>query len=349
MSLPYCSHNGFFSQCYNDIHKRVSKKVLGQNASLAGHLQYLQAVGAKQDAKHLKGLFESMRREAEDHYCLPDNVMQHMTEEDRQSYDGERTYVHLPARTFTLSHQRRGLCELFLFTPADDGTNDLLVFPMNLVQLTHFIDHGLLTREQAEEAMALKSPDALTKALGRYLSPLQVATMASWVSNTIAGRIPQGGWPEVYDWSLELLDIKGRNTHPTQRQAAAERLFEVMACFGALLARPTEYRQFEYDPDYVPKKASYTAKRKNKHLMDEVKPRKIRRYVPKRVYEASDAPLATPGPSTGSKQMEHRRKRHKRTYKNGRTIWIDSYVAGDPALGSRVKVADTIELIPRRS
>jgi hypothetical protein len=103
-----------------------------------------------------------------------------------------------------------------------------------------------------------------------------------------------------------------------------------------LLELPPEWKQAEYydSNGYVAPEPSQKKQKSERTF--------VRLYKPavKTIPPVDHVPEPT-----GVKQLEHERIGHWRHYKNGRRIWIKSYKAGNPELGSTINKAKTIEVV----
>lgn len=354
MSVPYCSHNGYFAEMYNNMHIRTGKKAPPFHKLVTGHIQYLQMMGCKGDAKNVRNLLRETERQADAHYCLPDNIMDFI--EDFVS-KFEESFMPPgfmePHHCFTISALREDCKMLILVVPEADGS--MLYFPFNIVKPSAVIKK---VRWNHDESGVSRDPDSFPLDTIRKgikmdyanmlaeakVTPELLAGLTNWSCNTFAFKhAPGSGDLEVREWMIERNAIEEQDIDAVKRAMAVAA--GVITQWAWMMARPAQEVQWDHDPDWVAPKVSYTEQRKGK--IKEPKPRKLRLYVPKQIRPKVDNPDHVPVP-TGAKQYQHTRAGYERTLRNGRKIWIDSYTAGDPSLGSTVGKANTIELVPRR-
>lgn len=351
MGIPYCSHNGFFTECTNDMHRPMKMKKgfrhdEGERAIFAGHLAYLKKLGCKEDATHLKRMLDEAQK-THAHFVLPDNVTSFLDLKAMGEMD-IKMLARWPHEQQTVSWLDQGIRQMVYVTreksrwTQDDDGPVFIAYPMSKIDTTYFADTfpgwDLPTNPTYQQVMS-------NKVVQEKLSIDNMAGLLSWTPNTFCARLTEQGL-QVHDWQIESEVFVRSPQNEASRKLAMDQVSRLIATFLYLWHQPATDAQWDYDPDWVSDKATYTDKRKY-GFKDSVRPTKVRLYVP-RLNRPTVAPDPNHKPDPRGPQQQHIRSGHWRHYKNGRRVWINNYVAGDPSVGSLITQPKTIELVPRR-
>lgn len=340
MNIPYTSHNGFFSEFYNDIrHKnRItgSRQEKAKKILFTGHLQHLKSIKCFKDAKHLEEITNAFKEKAGAHYCLPDNIFEIIDEEEV----GGDIEIFAPFEYFTISYVGKSK-KMLLFCLREN--NYITVYPCNIGTLQEGA-RGIIEFQAnigTKELQKLKEV-ALALPLGND-EKSSVADFVSWVACSHCVRIFDDGKIDSHYWLEERRGIDP--SHEKQWKKSINEVVAHMCAFFYLFNRPAEEIQYEYEADPDWKENPITKRDRKKGKLQEQKPTKVRLYLPKRKHVGVNQEES----ERTQQQQQHKRSGHYRHYKNGRKIWIDSYIAGNPELGTKVHQPKTIEIVPRRN
>ena len=343
---PRCSHDGYFSECFNDMHRH--NKIQGNREEQAGsllfggHLQYLKATQQFQTWELWRNMLKEFKS-CQSHVCLPDDPTQWFNEDERAmwatpSSEGleaarERLALAVPGipSRMTLSCNINGMKILQLWdtwrgypvviTAHRRGALvDMQGVPVNEVKLKT----DRFYREQFDPA---------------YMDAL--ASMC-WCSMTYGLDLK----PDKDTHLLQAFPIE----EDADSEAAGEAIntaSTLVAAYLFFMSRAAEEVHVSRDPNWKGTKMSKKHRRQGK--IPEPQPQKVRLYVPKRKIINDPMAVLTTNSNAGAKQMEHKREGHWRTYRDGRRIWIDTYTAGDAKLGSKLNTPRVVEIVPRRA
>lgn len=343
---PYCSHDGFFSECYDDMYRKAPKFKDKNSAKLmAGHLAHLKMHGETTAARRFSRTLDYARDNASMHYTLPDNPQKYLTTEEQQwmvsgFIDNRVTSDFLlrqlpPVCTINLIDFDMCLCFVVIRTGSKVSVSAFSRYPQNSLMESRNGNYGIgldLDRCKHDE-----------KYFSNHLQEFDVDTLSGgiWTSSDFeidydGGKLTRYTYDDTV--TCDLNEIFGDQQFPPVERC--------LAAFVALMSRPAEEIHVEADPNFVPK--PLTKKQRKQGKAEHKRPTKIRLYVPKRKFITDGLPNVGEGSGNGSRQIEHRRQGHWRTYRSGKRVFVDSYVAGDRNLGSNVDQEKIVEVVPRR-
>lgn len=308
---PYTSHRGFFADAYNDIRKS-SKRDSMKDALLNGLLHYLKSFGCNNDAREVEGLTESFSNACTRHYCLPDNIAEFLSNDECKTFAASASLNIWPSALFTLSHRSsHGIDLMFMFYTSCCGQHISVLYRAN------------------EYSDIANEPPETQKAMRRWTAP-------DFRFDILDGKVKAQDW--MTERTEKKIDLSSAVCEPNLAFAVA---VATIGRFLTLMNRPDRERE-TFDPkDFKPAKKSKSQIKRGE--IREQRPTFFRLYKPRTRWVAPEGHEAKP---SGAKLIEHRRSGHFRTYKNGRRIWIPTYTAGDPSVGSNIGKAKTIEVMP---
>lgn len=342
---PRCTHNGFYAECVNDMRRenklRGTREEKADALLFAGHLQYLQAIGETQALGIWNATLEDFAK-CGSHVCLPDDPTQWLNAEELEMWH-ERSRLevvrerikpvldNLPKR-MTISCKVGGTRVLQLWE-LWEGTPVLVT--------AH-------RRDKVELADGTEVNDNRIKKDVRYRATFEeerledLASMC-WCGMTRGLDIDRDGDNHL----MKAFPLFEKNKIDEQLETEALNTASgVAVCYMLFMSREPEEVHVSRDPNWSPTPLPKKQRKQGKE--PEREPQKIRIYVPKRKIISDPYAVLTENSSVGSKQMEHSREGHWRTYKDGRRIWIDTYTAGDPTLGTKLDTPRIVEIVPRR-
>ena len=342
---PRCSHNGFYSDCANDFVRKNrlsgSKEQMVTDMLFSGHLHYLKMTGEPEACE----LWERTLRDFENcntHICLPDDPEQWITDEERDFYieSGDVNKVmprikqaikEIPPR-MTLSVKHRSM-EIIQFWEWWEGK----------VMIVTAHRRGQLQTQGGEQINMerIKKDQQYRNRFRDDQIDLLAGTCWAGASHGIELDPDPKQESDHFMAGFRLLSGRGNDK---DYEDSVNRAGMIAFTYLLFMSRPAEDVHVSRDPNWTPKKLH--KKQIRRGVVEQKEPQKIRLYVPKRrVITDPDAVLTES--STGSKQQEHERQGHWRTYRDGRRIWIETYTAGDNRLGTKLR-PKVIEIVPRR-
>lgn len=312
VGIPHTSHRGFFDKAYNSV-RRVGK--LSGDYEY-GHLQLLKTMGCHGDAEHVERLTEEFNVPSMVHYCLPDNLSSFVSKQECIDWGDKGEWTRWPSQKFTVSfrHPSGHDLLLFFFVDAVDNLGPCVMWLQSLNE------HCGITKALPKEA--------------------QAAARKLWVAPSFAFKVfPE--YTEARNWMIERRAIDESFRESQTAHDSVQMAFDAIMYFLTLMNRPDQLHEAYPEPEFTPRKMNKGKKKRG--FISDKQPTFFRIYKPhvRTVYPEGHVP--TP---SGVKQRQHTRRGHLRRYKDGRTIWIDDYTAGDPELGKlRPK---TVEVMPAR-
>lgn len=324
--IPYCSHNGFFSEMYGNIRHKEKRIKTKDQMLYTGHLNFLRLTGCNKDAYNLNKITEMFRDKAKAHYCLPDNIFDFFEGIKEMDFDP----FSLPQDMMTISFNTKAQNFLIMIMRERNKT---LVFPMNKRKIIS--EYRKLPEEENRKEL-IKTIKERSSLENEFAS-----SMVTWVACTFCMEFGENGLT-IREWLPQRMRHEENEIQKNNKTKAITSVLAHLGMWSEMFARPPEEVQFDYDPDWVPTKIS--SKNRKKGKIQEQKPIKVRLYLPKQKRISVDSDESE---ERGS-QMQHMRSGHWRHYKNGRKIWIHSYVAGDAEKGTTINTPKTIEVFPRR-
>lgn len=312
----YASHNGYTAEAYNCM----TRPKRGRHSEDIPALIYLKLRGYKQDHELLTAVCYKLQK-CKNNFVLPDRVVtpanvESMTKEVAIAKENGMDLNQWPFDHQTISFFN-GITKTQQLMYIERGeSGNMLVFGMVKP-----------TREHYE-----------TFAAAYAQSNYQRDTLI-WVPNTVCGTFSSPDIVELGPFSIDRFEAGDVEDFETGRDN-----FELMAnvCqyFLAVLHRPDELVKVDYDINHKAPKLNHTKKRKG--MIAELPAKKVRLYKPNR---RLDYPLIGEPIETAVKMLQHRRRGHYRTLRNGRRVWVRDCIAGDPMLGSTIEQLRQTEVV----